>query len=370
MKKLLSALLVILLVFSLCGCITIEIRSSKTSEDQSSASGAESQTSAAESRAESSEPVAESSVPEETSPDEPTDESSGEPVETDGISPLLWRVSDGSGHSIYLFGTIHIGDERTYAAIGQVEKYIDECDAVAVEFDVIAYSNDMEANIRDLQQFFYTDGTTIRDHISPELVDRVITLLNGVGAYTPVYERMNAAMWSQLVSDVLLMTKTDLASDYGADMNILDKCHTEGKEILELESASLQYGVINAFGDSFYEYMINSSLDSAEFYGEACEAMYTAWLEGDADTLLEFVGDGAAGGYEEGVPAEEIDEYNYKMGTERNLGMFKKARAWLDSGKKVFVTAGEAHMLAADGLVSLFEDAGYKVEKIATEVKN
>ena len=51
MKTLLSALLVILLVFSLCGCITIEIRSSKTSEDQSSASGAESQTSAAESRA-------------------------------------------------------------------------------------------------------------------------------------------------------------------------------------------------------------------------------------------------------------------------------------------------------------------------------
>ena len=368
MKKVLSAFLVIFLVFSLCGCITIEIRSSNISGDQNPVSAAESQASAAESR----EPVPESPGPEETSTEGSPDESSGEPLNPEGFDPLLWKVSDGKGNCIYLFGTIHVGDSRILKALALVERYIDECEYVAAEFDIIAYQKDMDAMARDLETFFYTDGTTIRDHLPSDLVDEVARLIEKTGGYSPIFEQMKPAMWDQLLDEVLLMTKTDLTSDYGADINILKECYDKGKQVLELESAAAQYALIGSFDDRLYEVILRDSLASAEFYGTSVEALYSAWLKGSKEEIMPYV----YGSVEtEDIPMEDwlkeaIADYNCKMGTERNLGMFEKARGWLESGKKVFVTAGEAHMIAEDGIVKLFEEAGYKVERISFIITN
>ena len=362
MKRLLSLLLALVIAAALCGCITIEIRT--PSSPQGGSESAASSGTAADSSAD----IAESSADIAESSAEPDESSEDQPVE--GIAPLLWKASDGKGHCIYLFGTIHIGDERTLSAIKRVQRYIDECEAVAVEFDVLAYQQDTEAMMRDMELFFYTDGTTIHDHLPADIINEAKEFMINAGmGYSPAYEQMTAAMWWQLVDEVMLYTsESGLTSDYGVDMNILERCHKEGKKVLELESAQSQYEMLCSFEDRFYAELIRESIDSAPYYDESVTGMYEAWLSGDEEDILYYAfGDEAEleeyAEYEEWLE-DAIEFYNFKMLTERNNNMFEKARGWLDGGKKVFVTAGEAHMLGDGGLVQMFEDAGYTVEKI------
>ena len=95
--------------------------------------------------------------------------SRGSAVDEQTESPLLWRATDKDGESIYFFGTIHAGDKQSKSVLKRLEPILDECDALAVEFDVVAYSKDLKAQKNGLMDFVYADGTTLEDHISDEL---------------------------------------------------------------------------------------------------------------------------------------------------------------------------------------------------------
>ena len=329
MKRILSFLLVIILAFAFFGCDKTE----KTpSADPADGTGSYDSAEASTAR-----------LPE---------------VE---INPLLWKVSDGRGNYIYLFGTIHAGDKRVNDALALVEKYIAECEAVAAEFDILTYQQDVAQMAKDMQVYVLTDGTKIKDHVSPELIDKATEIIKKTGAYSPVYEQMNAAFWVQLLDEAVLMTETALSADYGVDMNILKKCRDEGKEVLELESAAFQYGLLCSRSDRLYEYSIKTIVENIPELRRELESVYTAWLSGDAEMLTDMMSN-------EGVDDEELQreiaEYNEDLVDNRNKGMFNKARGWLDGGKKAFVTAGAGHMVGEGGLAELFEKAGYTVERI------
>ena len=59
-----------------------------------------------------------------------------------------------------------------------------------------------------------------------------------------------------------------------------------------------------------------------------------------------------------------IEDYNYRMLDERNLGMRDRAVQWLEAGDKVFFAVGAAHLVGDAGLVTLLRNAGYTVEQI------
>ncbi len=81
------------------------------------------------------------------------------------LHPLLWELSDSEGHKLYLFGTIHVGDGRNPVVLEKLSPILLGCDALAVEFDLVAYEKDLAAVMADYQQFVYTDGSTVRDHM-------------------------------------------------------------------------------------------------------------------------------------------------------------------------------------------------------------
>ena len=47
-------------------------------------------------------------------------------------TPLIYKVSDQEGHSIYMLGTIHVGEESMYPIRG-IDQVLDQCDVVAFE---------------------------------------------------------------------------------------------------------------------------------------------------------------------------------------------------------------------------------------------
>lgn len=281
--------------------------------------------------------------------------------------PLLWKVTDGAGHTLYLFGTMHVGDIRTDEAIRFAAETLKTCDALALEFDSEAYVQDTETMMADVRQFLYTDGSTVRDHIpDADLYQRMVQLSKDAELYNAMLEYYNLGFWTQeLVSEAMLKKYSSLDSDHGAEAYLMKAAKETGLPVLSVESGSFQMALMNSFSDDLNLLMLRSTLDGAEHYGESLEELYTAWLNGDQTLIRSCLA-------EADVPDDAWSEteaalyadYNKKMEADRNVEMLKKAKEYLAGDKTVFFAVGEAHMLGKSGLVDALTEAGYSVELI------
>ncbi len=281
------------------------------------------------------------------------------------LHPLLWELSDSEGHKLYLFGTIHVGDGRNPVVLEKLSPILLGCDALAVEFDLVAYEKDLAAVMADYQQFVYTDGSTVRDHMPEELYARCSALLTEAKAYSPLLDYYNLGMWSQLTETAALLTGSSLDPNYAMDRLLILRAYEQELPVLDVESAAFQMGILNSFPDELNLLLIENTLDNLESYGESVDTLYSAWLTGDYDGLLACLFSDEEGS--EDLSEEQlalIEDYNRAMIDDRNLGMAETALGYLRSGDTVFFAVGAGHMVGDKGLVQLLRDAGCTVERI------
>lgn len=311
-------------------------------------------------------PVAETPVP--TEKPKPTEAPSGTaaPADPGPASPLMWRVTDGEGHELYLFGTIHVGDARNDTVLERVSPVLERCDALAVEFDTVAYTEDTQRAMNDMTQYVLTDGSLITDYMPDELYQRAQALLQEAGLFPALFNRYNLAMWSQLIDSAMLMQYTDLDTEKGMDGLLIHRAYERSIPVLDVESSEFQMNLLNSFDHELYLLQIEATLDSADTYGEDLHSMYELWLSGDREAFWALLAGEEAEEEDAGDYTEEqialIEDYNRKLLDERNLGMRDKALEYLASGDTVFFAVGAAHMANDMGLVRLLTDAGCTVE--------
>ena len=298
---------------------------------------------------------------------EPTQEPTPEPApdfDTAALHPMLWKVTDPEGHSLYLFGTIHVGDERVQAVLDKVRPYLVACDALAVEFDLVAYESDLAAAMADYQQFLYSDGSSVRDHMPEDLYERCAELLRQANAYSPMLDMYNLGMWANLTETAALMVCSKLDPEMGMDRMLIALAYAIEIPVLSIESASFQMGLLNSFPDELNLLMIRETLENLDSYGESIDELFEAWLSGDYDRVLALVSeeDDSADYTEEEL--QMMEAYNKAMLEDRNRGMAQAALSYLESGDTVFLAVGTAHMVDDLGLVQLLTDAGCTVERV------
>ena len=104
-----------------------------------------------------------------------------------GSKGLLWKAVNGD-NTLYLLGTIHMDRSNVYPLHKSVRDALDASQVVSFELDL----NDQEGMALLAQLQVYSDGTTLADHISPELYARVQAAAeslgmepNGFDAYKP-----------------------------------------------------------------------------------------------------------------------------------------------------------------------------------------
>lgn len=280
------------------------------------------------------------------------------------VSPLLWRVTDTNGHELYLFGTIHAGDERNDRVFERISPVLANCDALAVEFDTVAYENDIARMTRDVAQYVLIDGTTISDHMPDELYSRAADLLNRAKMYPELYKKYNLAWWAQLVDTAMLTLYSDLDTEKGMETFLIDFAYEKEMPVLDVESASFQMSLLNSFENELYILLIEDELNGADTYGDELDALYELWLSGDLDAFWGYL---ATEDDEHEYTEEQIaliEDYDRRLLDDRNLGMFDRAVEYLESGDTVFFAVGAAHMANEAGLVRLLTDAGYTVETV------
>ena len=289
-----------------------------------------------------------------------------EKVDKEQAKPLLFKVTkDGSDTVMYLFGSIHMADDRAYPMRDEIMKAYEDSEYLAVEFDTVAYAKNTQQQMEDLKLLVYTDGTKISDHFEKESYDALVEYLTNNNSYSGVYDVYKPALFYTLVTQVSA-NKSGLDPEKGIDAYFLNKAHKEDKKVLEVETSSFQYNLLASFSDRFYEAIIMASIVEEEEATNSLKSLYESWLKGDAEGIVkedsDELDDVDFTGYED--VKDEIERFNNELITKRNETMLKTVEGYFEDGKNTFVVVGAAHIAGDEGLAKGMEKAGYKVELV------
>lgn len=289
------------------------------------------------------------------------------------IDPLFWEVEGEDGNKVYFFGSIHVADDSAYRLPKKIMDAYLESDSLAVECDINAIQTDFMAQMQLAQYLAYTDGTTIQDHLSPELYEEMCNFYNeymsemasGLGYNLETLNSMKPAVWMSLFENYFV-EQSGLSSELGIDSHFLTLAAAQGREIIEIESAQFQYAMLDGFSDELFEMQLSGYVQTdPEEYAKVYRDMYEGWKVGDPKDMMTTETD-YSGLSDEEVEfySELIDEYNTAMLTDRNIGMADAAEKMINGGQNVFYVVGCGHFVGNGSVIDLLIERGYDVKQI------
>ena len=285
-----------------------------------------------------------------------------------GSKGLLWKATNGD-NTLYLLGTIHLDRDNVYPLHKSVRDAIQASEEVIFELDL----NDQEgaALLQSMQT--YQDGTTLADHISPELYQRVQAAAavldmapNGLDAYKP---------WAlaSLFSTLAMQDDSTSSNAMAIDSYVNAAAVNAGKTIGAVETYAFQGGIFDGLSPEYQESYLDSTLagfeatlsgsTSSPEIDEALQnqdvllsAMFAAWKDRDPEAFSKV--------YDKASIIDSTDELNSKLFTQRDPGMIKAAAEYLETegSHTYFMAVGAGHMVDPGGIVSGLRELGYTVE--------
>jgi hypothetical protein len=269
---------------------------------------------------------------------------------------FLWKAKNGET-TVYLQGTIHIGNEEFYPLNEKIEDAYDESDVVLPEIDI---NNMDEAALAPMIMEFatYQDGRSIQEDLSEDAYLELESILEEHNMPIEFVGNFKPWFMETLVTE-LTLEESDYSAEYGVDLYFLDRAEEDGKEVRELETFEDQLEMLAGFSDELQIDMLESIILNFDEATDELDELVGYWQNGDIDALSSTT-------EAEAETFENYDEYMEAMNTERNIDMADSILDILkdDSGDTYFVIVGAMHMVEEPSIVSLIEEEGYEVEHI------
>ncbi|UCE98179.1 MAG: TraB/GumN family protein [Dehalococcoidia bacterium] len=264
---------------------------------------------------------------------------------------FLWEVSSDV-NTIYILGSVHVAEANIYPLNDVIEDAYDQSAIIVAEIDITNISEE-ELGMLLMEKGMYPAGESLETHISSELYSRVserILELDPTGfllSYANVFEPWVVAV---TITDFDYM-QLGYDAEYGIDLYFLEKANTDGKQVLEFESAEFQLGLFDSLSDEIQIMMLEDAIDNPVTKAEM-EDLFTAWNTGDASTMELLVFEGI----------EEHPEYQRlynKIIDDRNFLMVEKIETYLQGNVIHFVVVGAGHLVGDNGIINLLDEKGY-----------
>ncbi|TAH67023.1 MAG: TraB/GumN family protein [Anaerolineaceae bacterium] len=296
---------------------------------------------------------------------------------------FLWEIESGD-NKVYLLGSIHMADYDIYPFSNKMLEAFAESDVLGVEVNLLDTSVDV--NNLFMTYGMYNDGTSLIDHVSEETYVKTIQ----VGAAFGLEEEVLALFkpWALFNTFVGLSNTSEASIDeatkaaqLGVDMKFLLDAYFAEKPIVELESYELQIKLLDSFSDKLAEYLLDSTMDSiidmmqgvkVEGGNQAINIILDYWHEGDVEGFMRDIAPLLVASEVPDMDEEDkeivalMEEYFYKIFTDRDKGMAKKIDEFLNAGGSTtyFVVVGTGHYISDYSVLDILEEMGYEINQI------
>ena len=292
-----------------------------------------------------------------------------------GSLGLLWKA-EGNGNTLYLLGSIHTDRGNLYPFHKQLRDIITGVELAAFELDF----NSQEGIDEFTAMQVYSDGTTLKDHVDPELYQEVVEALAPLDM--PEEQVASYKPWALANTFTALSMLDETSSDnaMALDLYVSAKASNLGIQVEGIETYAFQGKIFDDLSDEYQENYLAMTLsmylgmDAAEGLSEEEKAEYEAALKEQDEAVGRWMEqwktrdtEAFANDYPKDIiQSNTSDELNSKLFEGRDPNMIAWADRYLkqDGAHTGLMTVGAGHMIGKTGVVQGLKDLGYTVEVV------
>jgi uncharacterized protein YbaP (TraB family) len=267
----------------------------------------------------------------------------------------LFKVSAG-GHSMLLFGTMHVGKAEFYPLEPRLAKAVAEAPVLALEIDP---TQEPVVVAAAMQRYGVYAAGAVRPVLPAALQARLARALTKAG----IPAAMVADMKPWLVATVLGLAEYNAlgySSELAVDLRLAQMARTAKVPLLELESVEGQLALFNGLSDADQITFLDDGLTLAESGKEHSEALrvVSAWGSADIGALDAIAVDVADDRTLSGRFMRDV------LLAGRNGALADKLAALLAGQDKAVAAIGVLHLVGAQSVPALLRARGLTVERL------
>jgi uncharacterized protein YbaP (TraB family) len=280
---------------------------------------------------------------------------------------LLWKIEREGARPSYLYGTMHMSDDRLTTLPGPVADALDGAQTVALELGEVLDDKKMEREIiKNIGLIAFTDGRTL----DAVLTKKELRLLkNTLAKYQMPYAASRIMKpWFVMLSLSLPLCEIDRqkAGFKALDTTIARTAKRNGAKIIGLESVREQFAAFEALSIKNQKAFLMSTLRTAHLLNDQIETMTQLYLQRRPAALWEFAvymteKYASSNKAQPDMISQDqtaLKRFENELVIKRNKIMRKRALPLLEKGG-LFIAVGALHLPGKNGLVALLKNAGY-----------
>lgn len=267
---------------------------------------------------------------------------------------FLWEISGEEGE-FYLMGSLHFMPQGSYPLSDEIYNALNNSDLLAVELDL------RELDQQSIQQYvqengLFHDETRLKDVLDENTYKKVLDLTGDFGLAESQVNLFKPWYASQVISDIIFQ-KIGLEAAEGVDLHMIQKAEEQDIELFELETFEEQMDIISNMDMELQIAVLEDTLADLDYQADTLVGLIDKWHDGEVEPVYEFL-------FANREENPDIEEYYQKVFDERDSNMKEDILELLSDYDKPFVVVGSGHIINDEGLLHLFENAGFETEQL------
>lgn len=279
---------------------------------------------------------------------------------TENADALLWKIEKPGISPSYLFGTMHLSDDRVATMPKVADDVLATAKTVVLEVADMSQAAMTAAMIGKSQLIFYPDGQSLADQLSPEDFHKVETVAAAAGMPGGFARAMRPWLVSTLLSTSECERKKLAAGVPVLDLAIAAKAKARNIPFAGLETVEEQLTALSSIPEKEQIDMLRVGLNYLERRNDMLETMLQMYLRRQMAAAMPFQ---IALAGKVGIAPSAFESFEKLLLIERNANMARNAQPFLEKGG-AFIAVGALHLPGKRGLVARLRDAGYTVTAV------
>lgn len=263
----------------------------------------------------------------------------------------LWKASSEKG-TLYIQGSSHILKPEHYPLAPTIETAYSNSTALILEVDMKDMLSPKTQQLI-MGKAMLEPPQSLQNILSPETYANLEKACKETGL--PMEAIQQFKPWFATTTLTLVkMQKMGFDSNNGLDKYFYDKAMADSKEVIGLETLTMQIDLFDSLSNTDPDSFVNHSLNEIKLLEPQVNDLITAWETGDMATL-------------EKLMKESFNEYPdlYRtFVTDRNKDWAVKLSKMIKKDETYMVVVGAGHLPGELGLLKLMENNGFTIEQL------